>query len=176
MNKILRSFISVTAALCVGVLSAVSMGGCSDFAFNPIGKWKLTGDRIYMDDKLYSEEKPGYLYMDAGEGKEPIPIYMGDLIYTFTKSGTGVITVVNDVNGTSFDTQDFTYEYDEKEVVLHISDDNMRRENMEPAEIHYGIEKDKDGNITLKSQDKNDVNGSDGKKHVINNVKTLEKV
>ena len=70
MNRIIRPFFSITAALCVGIMSALSMGGCSDFAFNPIGKWKLTGDRVYMDNKLYSEEKPGYLYMDAGEGKD----------------------------------------------------------------------------------------------------------
>ncbi len=175
MKKILRRIISIAAAVSIGALSSLSMTGCSDFDFNPIGKWKLTSDKTFMDDKLYSEEKIGYLMIDAGEGKDPVPMYMGDLIYTFTKSGTGIITVYNEKNGNSFDAQDFTYEYDDKEVVLYISDDNMRREKMPPAEIRYGIETDKDGNIILKSQDKQDVTDTSGNKHVMNSVKTLEK-
>ena len=174
MKKKLRALLIITLTLCIAFLSSVTMGGCSDFDFNPIGKWKLTSDKTYLDGKLYLDNKPGYMLMDAGEGKEPVPVYMGDLIYTFTKSGTGIISVYNDVTGQSYDAQDFTYEYDEKNVVLHISDDHSRREKLDPVKMVYSIEK-KDGSIILKSQDKYTVKDTDGKDHKGNDVKILSK-
>lgn len=66
------------------------MSGCSDFTFNPIGKWKLEiADEDYEDFNVYTFE------------------------YIFEKSGTGYITA----NG-SYTNNIFTYEYDNDTVYI----------------------------------------------------------
>lgn len=174
MKKFLRSLIITVLTICIAVLSAVSMGGCSDFAFNPIGKWKLSSDKTYIDGEVYSDHKPGYLLSASKKNEDPKWVYMGDLIYTFTKSGTGIISVYNKDTGDNVEAEDFTYEYNDKEVIIHISNDQIRRDYEEPVEVRYSIE-EKDGSIILKNQDKTTVKDTAGKDHSRNDVKILER-
>lgn len=91
----MKKIIAITVSVLL--LASLMMSGCSDFTFNPIGKWAMT------DDILYSN------------GKEIQHTTADDMIYKdfliiFEKSGTGYINV----NGTKTNT--FTYEYTDNDV------------------------------------------------------------
>lgn len=89
----MKKFISVI--LSVGVFfSILLMGGCSDFAFNPLGKWLLTNS-LYDDS---TNQQMNY-----------------DIEYIFEKSGTGY--AVADGNRTNIT---FTYEYDDDYVYITV--------------------------------------------------------
>lgn len=85
------SFILSTVLLC----SLMIMGGCSDFAFNPIGEWE------FSDNIIYSENSAAFSYKTS---------------YIFEKSGTGYITVDGDRTNVTF-----TYEYDNENVYLTLN-------------------------------------------------------
>lgn len=83
------------AGLLIVVL--LSLSGCADFAFNPIGRWTYTEERTYIDDVLTAS----------------IPADKGfDTALVFTKSGTGYIDT-----GAS-DHLPFTYEYTDTTVTI----------------------------------------------------------
>lgn len=171
MNKTIKSIASVIIITVLCTLSPVSMSGCSDFDFNPIGSWKITSDKIYDDGKFFSDEKPGYLHTVNEETKESEWVYIGDIIYTFGKSGTGIVSV--DDQKERVQTQEFTYEYTDKQVTIHVSDNYSKRMNLEPVVITYSIEKDNNGNTILKTQDKFTSEDEEGNKHNMNEVRIL---
>lgn len=170
-----RSRRPITAFLLItGIVASVaSMGGCSDFGFNPVGKWKLSSDKIYCDGKFFSDEKPGYMKTSLNNDDDPAFIYMGDLVYNFGKSGTGTVCVDDGKSVTK--TMDFTYTYSENEVTLHLTDDYYRRNNLDSVEVKYTVETDENGTVTLKTQDKFKAQDTSGKEHDFNEVKLLSK-
>lgn len=123
MKKIISALVSV----CL-VFSMVILSGCSDFAFNPIGKWKLTDDILYDADghEMSHETDDDMLNQN--------------IFYVFEKSGTGY----KDINGTK--TLTFTYEYNDEEISVtfeqsdktvkyKISDDGKTITNSETTTI-----------------------------------------
>lgn len=176
MKKRFSSAIAAVLMIAACLLSSLSMSGCSDFGFNPVGSWKLTSDKIYIDGQFASDEKPGYLKTEGSKENnyEPVFIYMGDLVYKFGKSGTGIICVDNQEE--VLQTQDFTYEYNDNEVILYISDDYSRRNNFDPVEMHYAVKKDKEGNFILQNEDKANYIDDDKSKHDFNEVRILSKI
>ncbi len=170
IKKAARTACGIIAAACC-VLSSASMSGCSDFSFNPIGNWKLSSDKIYCDGRFFSDEKPGYLKMDSGDPDNPSFIYMGDLIYHFTKSGTGTVTVEDGKE--SVKTMDFTYEYTDHSVTMNIKDIAAQKNNYDSIQVTYEVVKDKNGNTILRNQDKFNANDTSGKSHKFNEVRLL---
>ncbi len=173
--KIKSGRLLATLLLISGIIaSAVSLSGCSDFSFNPIGKWKLSSDIIYCDGKFFSDEKPGYMKTALNDNSDPSYIYMGDLIYSFGKSGTGTVSVDDGKSVTK--TMDFTYTYTDKEVTIHLTDDYYRRNNLDSVEVRYSVENDKNGALILKTQDKYKAQDTSGKQHDFNEVKLLSRL
>ena len=80
---------------------ALVLGGCSDFAFNPVGRWTFSEQRIYTDDVLTDTLPP-----DSGFS----------VALVFQKSGTGYID-----SGTKT-TMPFTYDYTDSTVTITRSD------------------------------------------------------
>lgn len=87
MRKIISIAISTIILFSVSFIS-----GCSDFEFNPLGKWTLIDDVVYHNNVEYS--------------RDDINTNIFVLEYIFEKSGTGYILVDN----TPIDS-DFTYKY-----------------------------------------------------------------
>ena len=131
-------------------VSIISMSGCDDFGFNPTGSWKLTKDTFYLDGEYWYEDKPGYL------GAEEGGIYVGDMIYTFGKSGVGNI-YTDDLY-----IQDFTFDYEGEEITVHMADPKNKYGSQD---FIYKAGKDKDGNETITRTDIATVNDDDGGKH-----------
>lgn len=75
------------------------MSGCSDFSFNPIGRWEAKEQRLYENDKITDT-------MKFNDNSARIPALV------FKKSGTGYID-----SGTK-NTLGFTYEYNDNEVTI----------------------------------------------------------
>lgn len=88
---------SVIALLGVLVLLVFTMNGCADFAFNPIGRWHFTEQRVYVDNQL-TETVPAETHQYV------------DLV--FQKSGTGYI------DSGMREHLAFTYEYTDTEVTV----------------------------------------------------------
>lgn len=89
-----KKFFALTALL---LLVIMSMGGCADFAFNPIGRWTFVEQRLYTDGTL----------------TDTLPPEQGHTVsLVFKKSGNGYID-----SGTK-DTMSFTYEYTDKDVTV----------------------------------------------------------
>ncbi len=170
MKKTFRLLAAAGLLIC---LCCLSMSGCSDFDFNPIGNWTLSSNKTYIDDNLFKDDRPGYMLMQTQDSAEPEYVYIGDLVYCFYKSGTGIMMM--DTPSQQIQTQEFTYEYTDKQVVLHITDEVSKKNNADPVTMIYDIEKDKDGNIILKNQNRSKVNDTEGKEHDMNVVRILTK-
>ncbi len=94
-----RVFCFVAAAVTA---SAVIMSGCSDFDFNPVGKWTLSENNLYVGDDLVD-------HMDKGS-------FIYETNYVMEKCGTGYILVSGERM------RDFTYEYEKNSVTIHINE------------------------------------------------------
>ena len=85
--------------LTVMIMAAiVCLGGCADFAFNPIGTWHYAEHNYYLDNELPRQETPETESM------------MKHVSLVFGKSGTGYVD-----SGTK-DHLGFTYDYTDKQV------------------------------------------------------------
>ena len=98
----------ISAVAVTVVVLALCFSGCSDFGFNPIGRWNLTEDRIYYGDKL-----------DTVITHKDDPM-MKNLALVFEKSGTGYRD-----SGTKNKTG-FTYDYDDSKVTVYYQLDNKK--------------------------------------------------
>ncbi|MBQ9460877.1 MAG: hypothetical protein IJU51_03020 [Clostridia bacterium] len=109
-KKIAFSFI----ALLVFVLT---LAGCSDFAFNPVGKWHVAEERLYADSVLsYTKDVKDFEYG-------------GQTTLVFKKTGTGYI------DSGARDKINFTYEYDDKTVTINIE----KHGNIEAGTVVYDV-------------------------------------
>lgn len=104
MKKVLRAITALTLFCCIFTLSA-----CSDFAFNPLGKWKFTSyiindeeciDSVYESNKIFSSEDPS-------------------LYWVFEKSGTAYMCIGDE---RLKERATYTYEYDEQSLRVYIYD------------------------------------------------------
>ena len=50
----MKKVISICIILTI-CLTSICISGCSDFAFNPIGRWSFVEDIYYSNDKPYSK-------------------------------------------------------------------------------------------------------------------------
>lgn len=128
-------------ALCMSVvlmIALICMGGCADFAFNPIGTWHYTEHSFYLDNKLLEQET-----------LENTPL-MKDISLVFGKSGTGYVDT-----GTK-DKINFTYEYDDKEVSVDLSPNSSSpKSNV----VKYGVSDDRSELIRVFEQEVKDEQG-----------------
>lgn len=104
MKKILRVITALTLLCCILMLSA-----CSDFDFNPLGKWKFTSytvngeeciDTINDSNKTYHPEDP-FIY------------------WVFEKSGTAYMVIGNEKLK---ERTTYTYDYDKQNVRIYVYD------------------------------------------------------
>ncbi len=114
------------------LFSLIILNGCSDFSFNPIGTWEYNEEIYYVDGKEVERV-----------GKEDM-LYESTK-YIFEKSGTGYITVSDDP------TLNFTYDYDDEKVNLHIKQPNgVNNSNGGTSDTEYKIiNNEKDNSIKL---------------------------
>ena len=82
------------------IFTVLSVGGCSDFGFNPTGHWAFVSDNLYANDELIDSANPENIFM------------LGKVTMVFEKSGTGYI----DVDG--FKSDFFRYSYDDKTITV----------------------------------------------------------
>lgn len=94
----MKRIIAITAAVIAAVL--LTMSGCSDFAFNPIGRWEAVEMRTYEDGKMIETADQKEL---GGAGRSAL---------VFKKSGTGYID-----SGTR-NNLEFTYDYNDSEITV----------------------------------------------------------
>lgn len=130
----MKKIITIMAAVIAAVL--LTMSGCSDFAFNPIGRWEAAEMRTYENGKL-SDTK------DADD--------MGGSVKTalvFKKSGTGYID-----SGTR-SKLDFTYDYNDSEVTVTRSVNGL-----DPVVTVYSVT-DNGSTLTVTLSEYEDLNGS----------------
>ncbi|MGN0538020.1 MAG: hypothetical protein ACI4M3_08605 [Acutalibacteraceae bacterium] len=104
MKKILRVITALTLLCCILMLSA-----CSDFDFNPLGKWKFTSyivnneeciDMVHNTNKLFSPEDPS-------------------LYWVFEKNGTAYMLMGNEKLQ---ERTTYTYEYDKQNINIYVYD------------------------------------------------------
>lgn len=92
-------------------ITILSLGGCSDFGFNPAGHWQFESDNVYSEGKLIDSATP-----------ENIPM-LADIIMVFEKSGTGYIKSLGDK------TEIFKYSYDNEKVnITYLPNENHKDE------------------------------------------------
>ena len=126
----MKRMISVMTALAM-LGTMIMMSGCSDFSFNPIGKWYLVSDELYNGDKLlestYFQEEHSF----------------DQMAFVFEKSGTGYFQIDDlDVENRKY----FTYEYDDDTVtVTYKADDSEAKSEdstMEPVVLRMSEDKE----------------------------------
>ena len=110
----MKKTIAIIAAVIAAVL--LTLSGCSDFAFNPVGRWEAVEMKIYEDGKL-SETKS---IDELGSSVQAALV--------FKKSGTGYID-----SGTR-NKLDFTYDYNDSEVKVSRSANGS-----DPVETVYTV-------------------------------------
>lgn len=107
----MKRIFSFILAVWVAVFAAL-MSGCSDFGFNPLGKWYIALDEVYADGKVITSiESEKMIYKSY---------------YVFEKTGTGYI-LVEDLR-----TFDFVYDYTDETVnvtTLAKAENSMTQEN-----------------------------------------------
>ena len=133
----MKKVISICIILTI-CLTSICISGCSDFAFNPIGRWSFVEDIYYSNDKPYSKVT-----------SEDDPA-MKNFAVVFEKSGTGYID-----SGTKTPIR-FTYEYNEKEITMTITDRRNQNNGSDIStntELKYIVSDDKQ---TIKSVTKNE--------------------
>lgn len=96
-----KFFLGIT--VCISVMSILTLGGCSDFGFNPIGRWKFVLDELYIENSLADS-------LDIE--KESDDSVISNMYIVFEKSGTGYF----DNNGIK--SQYFTYEYTQDTITM----------------------------------------------------------
>ena len=97
--------------LLLTAFTILSVGGCSDFGFNPTGHWQFESDNVYSEGKLIDSATP-----------ENIPM-LADIIMVFEKSGTGYIESLGDK------TEIFKYSYDNEKVnITYLPNENHKDE------------------------------------------------
>lgn len=111
----MKKFICIILSI-ISLSSVMLMGGCSDFDFNPIGKWRLTDDIVYYDG------------VEAEHEAQDDMIY--ETYYVFEKCGTGYILVCDQMSDTR--TLEFTYEYDNQDIVVTFT--NISNDGTQPTE------------------------------------------
>lgn len=84
----------------VTIITILSVGGCSDFGFNPTGYWEFVSDDLYADEKLIDSADFNNVSL------------LENIIMVFEKSGTGYI----DIQGLKTDF--FRYKYDDKTITV----------------------------------------------------------
>lgn len=104
MKKVLRTITALTLLCCILVLSA-----CSDFAFNPLGKWKFTSYILNNEECIDTVENTNKIF-----GTEDSSLY-----WVFEKSGTAYMSIGNE---RIKDRTTYTYEYDEQKLYIYIYD------------------------------------------------------
>ena len=83
----------------------ISMSGCADFAFHPIGRWEYINEqRVYVDGKLVDTEKEEGFFSGFS------------VTLVFQKSGTGY------VDSGIKEKQRFNYEFDDKQITITYED------------------------------------------------------
>ena len=128
MKKYICAFVSVILILSLNIMS-----GCSDFDFNPLGAWEYVEEIYYINGK-------------EAERVEKENMQYESMKYIFEKSGTGYISVNDDR------TLDFTYDYDNNKVVIHMkslntsSDSENNDDNI--IDTEYKIVDNKKNNST----------------------------
>ena len=130
-----------TIAIALAVIAAVllTLSGCSDFSFNPIGRWEVSEMRLYEDGSIKETKDTKQLGMSSG------------VALVFKKSGTGYI------DSGSGNPLDFTYNYNDSEVIISRSVNDSP-----PIETKYRVIDDGTSlSVTLSSYD--DINAK-GKK------------
>lgn len=139
----MRKIISVCVVLTICLIS-ICISGCSDFAFNPIGRWSFVENVYYSDDKLYSK---------VTDKDDPS---MKNVAIVFGKSGTGYID-----SGTKTPIR-FTYDYDEKEIRISINDSRNNNSGLSVNnDIVYIVSDDKQTiKLAAKNQKVVDENGN----------------
>lgn len=111
--------------LIITVMTALLISGCSDFGFNPIGRWKLTENRLYVGETLKDKLTPD---------KDP---RMNNVSIVFEKSGTGY------VDSGSENKTNFTYDYGDDVITIYYPNKQKGLEG-QPDEIKvvYSVSKD----------------------------------
>lgn len=139
----MRKIISICIVLTI-CLTAICISGCSDFAFNPIGRWNFIEDVYYSNDKPYSK---------VTNKDDPS---MKNVAIVFEKSGTGYID-----SGTKTPIR-FTYEYDEKEIKINITDSRNQNNTLSSNNtIVYTVSDDKQTiKFATKNEKRTDENGN----------------
>ncbi|MBR2176754.1 MAG: hypothetical protein IJ861_07410 [Clostridia bacterium] len=130
MKKIICMLLSA-----ISVMSLLILSGCSDFEFNPIGKWKFTDDILYQNGEI----------IDHATTKDLL-----DTIYVFEKSGTGYISVDNRRS------LEFTYDYDDSSITLHFPD---RNNTAETVDVLYNLSDDNTQMIRTETEEADDGEG-----------------
>lgn len=83
---------------------ALTLSGCADFSFNPIGRWRIAEERYFENDVLISTR----------EIKESD--YGGQTALVFKKTGTGYI------DSGAKNKLEFTYEYTDSSVSIKLNE------------------------------------------------------
>lgn len=127
MKKNLRLVLVVSVIFCMSILSA-----CSDFAFNPLGKWKFESYTVNGEENI----------------NEIMGMYSGSSLYlVFEKSGTAYFMMNNeqlDMRTT------YTYEYDDNSITLTVYDTLTKVSQSQ----QYTVSEDKQSiSYTIKSDD-----------------------
>lgn len=122
--KIVHIFLAVIIASF-----AVLSSGCSDFGFNPLGRWIIESD-IVIDNATNQPVEGEVINAESQTFKQ---------YYTFEKNGTGYISV-EDVRAI-----EFTYEYTENSVIVTTvekKNQNNSQFDMNSVDIEYKVSND----------------------------------
>lgn len=146
----MKKFFTVMLAAWTVVFAAV-MSGCSDFAFNPIGSWKIEQDTVYLNGEVAESVKAEDMTFET--------------FYVFEKSGKGYMLV------DSLRTFDFSYEYDDNSVFVTILSNG--NEYVNEHTVEYKISDDEK---SLVSTDESSVTDDDGTVYNFKEEITMKKV
>ena len=93
----------LVASLMILFVFVLALGGCSDFAFNPIGRWNVAEERLYADGELeYTKDVKDFEFG-------------GQTALVFKKTGTGYI------DSGAKEKLNFTYEYTDKNITINLA-------------------------------------------------------
>ncbi len=115
----------ISVIMIIAMLAAMTvMSGCSDFSFNPLGKWYIISDDLYNGDKLLESTK----FQDEHS--------FDQMAFVFEKSGTGYFQIDDmDVDNRQY----FTYEYDDETVTVTYQTDDP---DVQPVTLHVSEDKE----------------------------------
>ncbi len=119
MKKILISILLVALTM-----TSLFLSGCSDFNFNPTGRWNFSEDLLYINDEL------------AEKTTAENDIRMNNVSIVFEKSGTGYI------DSHTKSKIKFTYEYNNNEVTVIMPDKSDNPNKPDNRRIKYMVSDD----------------------------------